>query len=70
MPSPYVRRRRLAAEFRRLRRLREECNMTCEDLARRLYVSRTKITRLENAQVRAAIGVRGSKALPQSPSWS
>lgn len=49
MPSPYVRRRRLAAE---LRKIREERNMTSDDLAARVYMSRTKITRLENAQVR------------------
>jgi transcriptional regulator with XRE-family HTH domain len=49
MPSPYVRRRRLADE---LRKLREERNMTTEDLGKRLYVSRSKITRLENAQIR------------------
>ncbi|MDL4821171.1 helix-turn-helix domain-containing protein [Actinomadura opuntiae] len=49
MPSPYVRRRRLAAE---LRKIREERNMTSDDLAGRVYMSRTKITRLENAQVR------------------
>lgn len=49
MPSPYVRRRRLAAE---LRRIREERNMTSDDLAGLVFMSRTKITRLENAQVR------------------
>jgi transcriptional regulator with XRE-family HTH domain len=49
MPSPYVRRRRLAAE---LRRLREERDMTADELARFVYQSRTKITRLENGQVR------------------
>ncbi|GAA4147187.1 helix-turn-helix transcriptional regulator [Actinomadura keratinilytica] len=49
MPSPYVRRRRLAAE---LRKLREERGMTAEELGQVLFHSRTKITRLENAQVR------------------
>ncbi|KAB2375396.1 helix-turn-helix domain-containing protein [Actinomadura montaniterrae] len=49
MPSPYVRRRRLAAE---IRRLRESHGLTTDALARLLYQSRTKITRLENAQVR------------------
>ncbi|WP_245637872.1 helix-turn-helix domain-containing protein [Actinomadura rubrobrunea] len=49
MPSPYVRRRRLAAE---LRRLREERGLTAEELGQVLFHSRTKITRLENAQVR------------------
>jgi len=49
MPSPYVRRRRLAAE---LRKLREERDMTADELARFVYQSRTKITRLENGQVR------------------
>jgi transcriptional regulator with XRE-family HTH domain len=49
MPSPYVRRRRFAAE---LRKLREERGMTAEELGQVLFHSRTKITRLENAQVR------------------
>ncbi|WP_141584412.1 helix-turn-helix transcriptional regulator [Actinomadura sp. WMMA1423] len=49
MPSPYVRRRRLAAE---LRRLREGRGLTTKELARRLHCSRTKIAQLENAQIR------------------
>ncbi|NDU75073.1 helix-turn-helix domain-containing protein [Actinomadura sp. DSM 109109] len=49
MPSPYVRRRRLAAE---IRKLRESRGLTTDGLARLVFHSRTKITRLENAQVR------------------
>lgn len=49
MPSPYVRRRRLAAE---LRRIREDHDLTADELARLVYQSRTKITRLENGQLR------------------
>ncbi|MGI5208711.1 helix-turn-helix domain-containing protein [Spirillospora sp. CA-108201] len=49
MPSPYVRRRRLAAE---IRKLRESRGLTTDGLARLVFHSRTKITRLENAQIR------------------
>ena len=49
MTSPYVRRRRLADE---LRRLREERDLTTGELARLVYQSRTKISKLENAQIR------------------
>ncbi|MEU9838581.1 helix-turn-helix transcriptional regulator [Actinomadura sp. NPDC048032] len=49
MPSPYVRRRRLAAE---IRELRESRGLTTDALARLVFHSRTKITRLENAQIR------------------
>jgi transcriptional regulator with XRE-family HTH domain len=49
MPSPYVRRRRLAVE---IRKLREGRGLTTDDLARLVFHSRTKITRLENAQIR------------------
>ncbi|RSN71286.1 helix-turn-helix domain-containing protein [Actinomadura sp. WAC 06369] len=49
MHSPYVRRRRLAAELRKVREARE---MTTDDVGRLIYQSRTKITRLENAQIR------------------
>ncbi|WP_149263644.1 helix-turn-helix transcriptional regulator [Actinomadura sp. K4S16] len=49
MPSPYVRRRRLAGE---IRKLRENRGLTTDDLARLVFHSRTKITRLENAQIR------------------
>ncbi|MFD0683370.1 helix-turn-helix domain-containing protein [Actinomadura fibrosa] len=49
MPSPYIRRRQLAVE---IRKLREERNLTSDDLAGLVFHSRTKITRLENAQVR------------------
>lgn len=49
MTSPYVRRRRLADE---LRRLREDADLTTGELARLVYQSRTKISKLENAQIR------------------
>ncbi|MFG2089800.1 helix-turn-helix domain-containing protein [Spirillospora sp. NPDC048824] len=49
MPSPYVRRRRLAAE---IRKLRESRGLTTDALAQLMYYSRTKISRLENAQGR------------------
>jgi transcriptional regulator with XRE-family HTH domain len=49
MPSPYVRRRRLAAE---LRTIRENRGLTTDELAKLVYQSRTKITRLETAQIR------------------
>lgn len=49
MTSPFVRRRRLAAE---LRALRAEHGMTAEDLARLLHCSRMKISKLECARVR------------------
>ncbi|MET8980576.1 helix-turn-helix transcriptional regulator [Streptomyces sp. NPDC004539] len=50
MPSntnPTVRRRRLGLE---LRRLRESKNMTAEQVAKRLLVSQSKISRLENGR--------------------
>lgn len=49
MNSPYVRRRRLADE---LRKLREHRDMTTDDVARLVYQSRTKISKLENSQIR------------------
>lgn len=49
MSSPFIRRRRLAAE---LRTLREERGVTAEELARMLCKSRMKISKLENAHVR------------------
>lgn len=49
MTSPYVRRRRLAEA---LRGLREERDLTTGELARLVYQSRTKISKLENAQIR------------------
>ena len=49
MTSPYIRRRRLAAE---LRKLREARSLTTDELARLVYQSRTKISKLENAQIR------------------
>lgn len=53
MPSPYIRRRRLAAE---LRKIREGLDLTADEVGRLVYASRTKITRLENAQVRPEVG--------------
>lgn len=49
MISPYVRRRRLAAE---LRKIREERDLTTDEVAKRVYQSRSKISKLENAQLR------------------
>jgi transcriptional regulator with XRE-family HTH domain len=49
MTSPFVRRRRLAAE---LRALREERGMTADRLACLIHQSRMKISKLENAHVR------------------
>jgi transcriptional regulator with XRE-family HTH domain len=46
--SPTVRRRRLAAE---LRRLREAARMTCEDVAEHLECSASKISRVETGRV-------------------
>jgi transcriptional regulator with XRE-family HTH domain len=48
--SPKVRRRRLGLE---LRRLRENANLTIEQVAVRLEVSDSKISRIENGQVSA-----------------
>jgi transcriptional regulator with XRE-family HTH domain len=53
MPSPYVRRRRLAAE---IRKLRESRGLTTDGLARLMFYNRAKISRLENAQVRPDVG--------------
>ncbi len=68
MTSPFVRRRRLAAE---LRRLREDRGLTADQLAKLLHVSRMKISKLENAHVRPdlaevmkildALGVSGAQ---------
>ncbi|HEV7934075.1 MAG TPA: helix-turn-helix transcriptional regulator [Actinomadura sp.] len=49
MTSPFVRRRRLAAE---LRALREEKGMTAGRLSQLLHQSRMKVSRLENAHIR------------------
>ncbi|SEG52790.1 DNA-binding transcriptional regulator, XRE-family HTH domain [Thermomonospora echinospora] len=49
MPSPFVRRLRLAAE---LRALREERGMTADELSRLLYQSRPKVSKLENGHLR------------------
>ncbi|NVI90962.1 helix-turn-helix transcriptional regulator [Actinomadura sp. BRA 177] len=53
MPSPYVRRRQLAAE---IRKLRESRGLTTDGLARIMFYNRAKISRLENAQVRPDVG--------------
>ncbi|GLZ15587.1 hypothetical protein Acsp04_58220 [Actinomadura sp. NBRC 104425] len=53
MTSPYVRRHRLAKE---LRRLREERGLTTDELGRLIYCNRTKISKLENAQIRPDLG--------------
>lgn len=42
--GPTLRRKRLATEFRRMR---EEAGLTCEDVAERLLVSTSKISRIE-----------------------
>src|SRR5690242_12104889 len=47
-PSPTVRRRRIAAE---LKRLREERGLTLDHAARELGVARSTMSRVENAQV-------------------
>jgi transcriptional regulator with XRE-family HTH domain len=49
MTSPFVRRRRLAAE---LRALREQRGMTADRLACLIHQSRMKISKLENAHIR------------------
>ena len=49
MTSPFVRRRRLAAE---LRTLREQRGMTADRLACLIHQSRMKISKLENAHIR------------------
>jgi transcriptional regulator with XRE-family HTH domain len=46
-----VRRRRLAAE---LRRLREACGLTCDEVAQRLDCSASKISRIETGRVAAS----------------
>jgi transcriptional regulator with XRE-family HTH domain len=53
MFSPYVRRHRLAAE---LRKLREERDLSTDEVARLVFQSRTKISKLENAQIRPDVG--------------
>src|SRR5947208_1383333 len=68
MTSPFVRRRRLAAE---LRSLREERGLTADEVAQRLHQSRMKVSKLENARVRPdlaevmkildVLSVRGAK---------
>ncbi|MFB4295419.1 helix-turn-helix domain-containing protein [Actinomadura sp. NTSP31] len=53
MPSAYLRRRRLAAE---LRKIREERGWSVEAVAEKIFISESKITRLENAQLRPDLG--------------
>jgi transcriptional regulator with XRE-family HTH domain len=47
-PSPTVRRKRLGIE---LRRLREQTNLTCEDVGQRLECSGTRISRMETGRI-------------------
>ena len=47
-PSPTVRRKRLGIE---LRRLREQAELTCEDVGRRLECSGTRISRMETGRI-------------------
>ncbi|MFG2004684.1 helix-turn-helix domain-containing protein [Spirillospora sp. NPDC048911] len=49
MPSAYIRRRQLAVE---LRKIRDERDLTVDGLARLIHQSPSKITRLENGQMR------------------
>ncbi|CNF75676.1 Helix-turn-helix domain [Mycobacterium tuberculosis] len=53
MPSPYVRRRQLAAE---IRKLRESRGLTADGLAGLMFYNRAKISRLENGQSRPDVG--------------
>jgi transcriptional regulator with XRE-family HTH domain len=53
MTSPYVRRRRLAHE---LRKLREDRDLTTDQVAKLVFQSRSKISKLENAQLRPDLG--------------
>jgi transcriptional regulator with XRE-family HTH domain len=47
-PSPTVRRKRLGSE---LRRLREQAELTCEDVGHRLECSGTRISRMETGRI-------------------
>ena len=47
-PSPTVRRKRLGIE---LRRLREQAELTCEDVGQRLECSGTRISRIETGRI-------------------
>src|ERR1700733_9250162 len=47
-PSPTVRRKRLGIE---LRRLREQADLTCEDVGHRLDCSGTRISRIETGRI-------------------
>jgi transcriptional regulator with XRE-family HTH domain len=47
-PSPTVRRKRLGIE---LRRLREQADLTCEDVGQRLDCSGTRISRIETGRI-------------------
>ncbi|GAA4225649.1 helix-turn-helix transcriptional regulator [Actinomadura meridiana] len=53
MSSPYIQRLRLAAE---LRALREDRGLMADELAKLIHYSRTKISRLENANGRPDVG--------------
>ncbi|GAA2715424.1 hypothetical protein GCM10010315_24490 [Streptomyces luteosporeus] len=68
--NPTVRRRRLGQELRKLRELK---GMTAEEVAERLLVSQSKISRLENGRrsisqrdVRDLCGVYGVEATASS----
>jgi transcriptional regulator with XRE-family HTH domain len=52
--SPTVRRRRLAGE---LRRLREAAELTLDDVAHRIGISKSAISRIENGLVGVKIPV-------------
>jgi len=55
--SPTVRRRRLAAE---LRRLREESGLTADQVAKEVGISKSTLSRIENAQVSVMVPVARS----------
>jgi transcriptional regulator with XRE-family HTH domain len=52
-PSPTVRRKRLGIE---LRRLREQADLTCEDVGHRLDCSGTRISRIETGRINVRPG--------------
>src|SRR5262249_10694077 len=52
-PSPTVRRKRLSIK---LRRLREQAGLTCEDVGQRLECSGTRISRMETGRISARPG--------------
>ncbi|MFD0856701.1 helix-turn-helix domain-containing protein [Actinomadura adrarensis] len=53
MPSPFIRRRRLADT---MRALRERQGLTTDELAERIYRSRSCVSKLENARGRSDVG--------------